>query len=128
MTVPSDDSALRALDDLSAQVERSIRDLHGVQDRLDTLRKWRTAGTPWTDIVAKENRPLVVKMIASVLDDLGETGSRFRREEALALRRENVSITRISELFGVSRQRISAILRDREPSVAARDLPDHGAV
>ena len=69
------------------------------------------AGIPWAEIVENEERPLVVELIATVLLDLGETGSRFRREEALALQRENVSITRISQLFGVSRQRISAILR-----------------
>lgn len=86
------------------------------------------AGAPWSEIVAKQDRPLVVEMITSVLTQLGETGSRFRREQALALRREDLSITRISELFGVSRQRISTILRERPPPVAGAALADRGAL
>ena len=106
-----DDSTLRALDALHVQVDQTIFDLQGVKERLELLAELRAAGISWSEIVANEDRPLVVETIADVLVKLGDTGSRFRREEALALRREDVSITRIGELFGVSRQRISAILR-----------------
>jgi DNA-directed RNA polymerase sigma subunit (sigma70/sigma32) len=105
------DVALRALDELYVQLDHSIRDLHAARTRLEKLALARAAGTSWAQIVLNEDRPLVVELIADVLVDLNEKGSRFRREEALALQREKVSITRISQLFGVSRQRISAILR-----------------
>jgi hypothetical protein len=122
------DPALRALDELRDQVDRTILDLHEANRRLEQLVSSRAAGTSWYDIVTNEDRPLVVEMITSVLAELGATGSRFRREEALALRRENVSITRISELFGVSRQRISAVLRDRTPTGAPGVPADRSAV
>ena len=41
-------------------------------------------------------------------------GHAWRREQALALQGEQVSINRIAALFGVTRQRISALLRERE--------------
>jgi hypothetical protein len=108
----TDDPALRALEDLAVQLSRTIGDLRSARERLDELASLRRAGLSWTEIVSQEERPLVVETIARVLLDLGESGGRLRREEALALQREDLSITRIGRLFGVSRQRISAILRD----------------
>jgi hypothetical protein len=115
----SDDAALRALDDLRVQLDSTIADLHAARERLDQLAEWRRTGRTWAEIVAHEERPLVVETIARVLGDLGETGSRLRQEEALALQREHLSITRIGQLFGVSRQRISAILRDQAASAGS---------
>lgn len=104
------DPAVQALVELRAGLERTIADLGAAADRADELIERRTAGATWLAIVSKEEPPLVIETITRALDDLGELGSRFRREEALALQREDVSITRISELFRVSRQRVSTIL------------------
>ena len=62
-----------------------------------------------------EDRPLVVESISSVLASLTSAGHVFRREQARALNADGVSINRIAALFGVTRQRISALLRDAEP-------------
>ena len=109
----SDDGAIQALVDLKAGLERTIAELGEAAKRADQLIELRRGGRPWHDIVTSEERPLVIETITRVLDELGELGSRFRREEALALQRENVSITRIGEMFRVSRQRVSALLQDR---------------
>jgi hypothetical protein len=109
----ADDPAVQALEELSAQIRRSIADLQAADERLAHLAELRASGRSWLDIVSNEDRPLVVETITRVLEDLGETGSRFRREEALALHRENVSTYRIGALFGVTRQRISVLVRDR---------------
>lgn len=110
------DGALRALGELCEQLDRTVDDLRAAKERLRQLERSRAAGISWTEIVSNENRPLVVETITAVLADLGETGSRFRREEARALHREKVSMTRIGELFGVSRQRVSTILRGQRPA------------
>jgi plasmid maintenance system antidote protein VapI len=39
-------------------------------------------------------------------------GSAWRREQASALQAEDVSINRIAAMFGVTRQRISALLKE----------------
>jgi hypothetical protein len=116
------DPAVRALDELSAQIRQSIVQLQAADERLGHLAELRAAGQSWLDIVSNENRPLVVETITRVLEELGEVGSRFRREEALALQRENVSTYRIGQLFGVTRQRISALVRDREVPAPTGDV------
>jgi hypothetical protein len=106
----TDDPAIAALVELRAGLERTIAALGASAARADELIERRTGGSSWYDIVSTEEPPLVIETITRVLDDLGELGSRFRREEALALQRENISITRIGELFRVSRQRVSALV------------------
>ena len=113
------DPAVRALEELSAQIRRTICQLQAADARLGHLAELRAEGQSWFEIVSNEDRPLVVETVTRVLEDLGEVGSRFRREEALALHRERVSTYRISKLFGVTRQRISVLVRER-------DLPASG--
>ena len=107
----TDDPAIQALVELRACLGRTIAELSAASVRADELIERRTGGASWYDIVLAEEPPLVVETISRVLDDLGELGGRFRREEALALQREDISITRIGELFRVSRQRVSTILQ-----------------
>lgn len=107
---PSEDPAVRALHELREQLAVTITDLGAAADRLAELAELRAAAHPWSDIVLAEDRPLIVETITRALDDLGAVGSRFRREEALALHRECMSISQIGQLFGVSRQRISALI------------------
>lgn len=106
------DDAGHAVDELRAQLVVTIGELQSAADRLEHLVRLRAAGRSWTDIVSQEDRPLIVETITGALDALGAVGGRFRREEALALRREGLSITRIGQLFGVSRQRISVLVRE----------------
>jgi len=106
------DPAVAALLALDEQLERTIADLTAARERVVQLEKLREDGRTWHDIVSHEERPLVVEAVTRALDDLGTVGGRFRREEAMALQRESVSITRIGKLFGVSRQRVSAILQE----------------
>lgn len=119
MGLDTGDPAVQALVELRAGLERTAADLTAAAARADELIERRAAGTSWFDIITKEERHLVIETITRALDDLGELGSRFRREEALALHREDVSITRISELFGVSRQRVSTILHGTRPRAEA---------
>jgi hypothetical protein len=108
-----EDAAVRALRELVAQLDRTTVELEAAAERAGQLIAARAAGRSWHEIVAAEQRPLIVETITRALEVLGDVGSRFRREEALALRRERLSITRISELFGVSRQRVSALVQER---------------
>lgn len=123
MNHPIEDPAVDALHALGVQLEQTIRDLQAAGERLDQLAQLRAAGRSWFDIVSREERPLIVETITRALDDLGAVGGRFRREEALALQREDVSINRIGRLFGVSRQRISALVSERRSTVRATARP-----
>jgi hypothetical protein len=116
MTTPdpgaSDDPAAQALEELIRGIDSSIAQLQRARSRARQLLAHREAGRTWLDIVAAEKRPLVVERVSAVLATLADTGGAWRREEAAALRRERVSINRIAALFGVTRQRISALLHE----------------
>jgi hypothetical protein len=109
----STDLTVDALDDLRRCLEASMTELTAASERVAELQELRAAGNPWADIVIAEERPLVVERITHVLDELGEAGGRFRRAEALALQQEGVSLNRIGQLFGVSRQRASVLVREK---------------
>ena len=107
-------SADRALESLIETLDECVGELERARTRAGALRKGRRAGRSWEDIVMAEDRPLVVESISTVLGSLATTGSQWRREQAAALQGEQVSINRIAAMFGVTRQRISALLRERE--------------
>ena len=122
MTAPrsrDDDAALEALAGLISCIDASIDELQRARVRAELLLNERRAGRPWLQMVTEEARPLVVESISAVLARLATAGHRWRREEAAALQREQVSINRIAALFGVTRQRISALLREHDGEPAA---------
>lgn len=110
------DTAHDALQALDAVLDRSICELQAARERLGLVIEKRSAGAPWREIVDAEERPLVVESLSRVLDQLSVGGSKFRRAQAQALYAEGLSMERVASLFGVTRQRVSALLRDREAS------------
>ena len=110
--VPLEDEASRALSTLLEELDACTRQLDGARERAETLLAARRSGASWQDIVTDEARPLIVEQISSVLGTLSTAGHAWRREQAAALQAENVSINRIAAMFGVTRQRISALLKE----------------
>ena len=115
-TPEPDDAATAALEALVTELDNCIAQLRHAHDRAERLLAHRRAGGAWLEIVTAESRPLVVESISAVMSSLATAGHAWRREQALALQREDVSINRIAALFGVTRQRISALLRDTAAS------------
>lgn len=116
-----DDPAERALAGLVTELDRCIAELERARTRAGTLLRERDAGRPWLELVTAESRPLVVESISTVLGALATAGHAWRREQAIALQDEQVSINRIAALFGVTRQRISALVRERDDNGHAED-------
>jgi len=115
--VPTDpieqDPAVRALGQLLDVLDTCLTELGDARGRAEKLLEERQAGRAWLDIVTAESRPLVVEQLSAVMSALASAGGAWRREEAHALAAEQVSINRIAAMFGVTRQRISALLRER---------------
>lgn len=107
-----DEPATAALEALVVELDRCIGQLRHAHDRAERLLQQRRAGRPWLEIVTSESRPLVVESISSVMATLATAGHAWRRDQARALHDEQVSINRIAALFGVTRQRISALLHE----------------
>ena len=55
--------------------------------------------------------PLVAEILAGIRA-LAEEGGRYRRIQPWALYAEGLTMTQLAAVFGVSRQRVAALLRD----------------
>lgn len=112
-----DDPLLLALEDLvhaAANVNEAVEMLTA---RAGRMRAMRRQGAPWRDIVDAEERPLIAEMLTDTIQRFEAAGTRFRRAKARALHDEGMTMEQIGDLFGLTRQRISALLR---PSASLR--------
>jgi transposase len=66
-----------------------------------------------------EDRLAMMEQISTAIKALVRDGSRFRRLEARALYAEGLTMAQLATAFGVSRQRVSALLRDAEDAAEA---------
>jgi DNA-directed RNA polymerase sigma subunit (sigma70/sigma32) len=102
-------AALRELDRaLDENVERAKR----MKQRIAELEAAYATGRPIKEIVPDEKTPLIVELLTQSAEALHTYGSRVRRAEAQILHREGMTMDQIARLFGVTRQRISALLRE----------------
>lgn len=108
------DAVLAALDDLVAALKENDAAIRVMLKRAEAVRRARAKGLPYRDIVRTEERPLIVELLSGNQERLATAGSRFRRAEAAALRAEGLTLDEIARLFGVTRQRVIALLKDAQ--------------
>lgn len=107
------DDVLDALDRLCEAMDDARKTLDAMSARAEVLRDARAAGRSYTDIVTTGGHPLMVELLTELLDHLSAAGSGFRRAEARALHDEGLSQETIAAHFGVTRQRVAALLSER---------------
>lgn len=105
--------ALRALDRaLDENIERAQR----MKERIVELEAACATGQPISEIIPNENPPLIVELLTESTEVLHVYGSQVRRTEARVLHGEGMPMEQIARLFGVTRQRVSTLLRAEETS------------
>ncbi len=85
--------------------------LESMKERSASIRQAHASGIPLRDIVPDERTPLLVQLLTSATSLLQANGNRVRRTEARALYEQGMTMEQIAALFGVTRQRVSALLR-----------------
>ncbi len=110
--MPHRDSFLRAIADLEKALDENSKRAELMKTRIAEIRRQREAGRSYRQIVDTEDAPLVVRLLTESSRALDETGARVRRTEALALHEEGMTMEQIAAKFGVSRQRVSGLLRE----------------
>jgi len=111
------DPVLEALEGLVRALRNNQARIEATIARAERIREQREEGLSYREIESGVERPLIVELTRDNLAALVEAGSRLRRAEARALHAEGMTMEQIAELFGVTRQRVSALLRsDRENS------------
>jgi hypothetical protein len=115
-----EDEVLAALAHVMAALELSTRQNEKALAQAESMARQRGEGRPWREIVLNQDRPLVVELISESLDALIDAGSRLRRAKARALHADGVTMETIGELFGVTRQRVSSLIRPQSEDSPGR--------
>lgn len=107
--LPSD-ATLAELARIRRRLERDLDRQREALGRVDGAVRARAGGRRWSAIAVEE--PLaVVPVMTALHEELGTVSAATRRAIAAALHDEGLTMEDIARLFGVSRQRISALLR-----------------
>lgn len=86
--------------------------------QVSQLSQWMSAATQqapelsYAHMMPLDKRLRLMEQISDAIRVLARDGSRFRRMEARALYAEGLTMAQLAAVFGVSRQRVSTLLRD----------------
>lgn len=105
------DAFSEALDDLDRALSEMDVMVGRMKRRIAEIQRARDEGRPLHEIVPNEKTPLLVQLLTESTNLLHSYGNRVRRTEASALHQEGMTMDEIAKLFGVTRQRVSALLR-----------------
>src|SRR3954464_3040790 len=117
----TEDPFLEALTALESTLADNEQRTTLIRRRVAQLRRLRSQGVPYAEIVSTSDGPLIVQLLTESSAALDISGASVRRAEARALYAEGLTMDQIAERFGVTRQRVSALLRKaRNPGLADR--------
>ena len=122
------DEVLDALGGVVDCLEETVRQCTEALEQAATVRAGRLAGRSYQQVLSEGERPLIVERMSATLAGLQRTGHQLRSAEARALYDEGLTMRRIADLFGVTHQRISALIRaESGPSAGQGSTPAGGA-
>jgi DNA-directed RNA polymerase specialized sigma24 family protein len=107
----AEDAFLDALTTLEDVLADNGRRASLIKKRIAQLRRLRSKGASYTELVSSDDGPLIVQLLTESSTALDTTGANVRRAEAEALYAEGMTMEQIADRFGVTRQRISMLLR-----------------
>ena len=109
-TTDTTDDVLEALTALEQVLADNARRASLIKKRIAQLRRSRAKDLPYAELVGREQGPLIVRLLTESSAALDTAGANVRRAEAEALYAEGLTMEQIAESFGVTRQRVSALL------------------
>jgi len=107
----SDDEFLEALTALEDILVDHGKRSRLIRKRIAQIRRGRAKGASYTELVSNNDSPLIVQLLTESSIALDTGGADVRRAEARALYAEGLTMEQIAERFGVTRQRVSTLLR-----------------
>lgn len=109
--VAGSDEVLKALNELEAVLKENAENERILFQRIAEVRLARENGKEWKTILLNEDEPGTVQLVSTILRRQSEASGYLRRSLVVALRAEGQSIPSIANLFGVTHQRVSNLLR-----------------
>jgi hypothetical protein len=107
----AEDEFLNALTTLEDVLADNGRRASLIKKRIAHLRRMRSRGASYTELVSGDGSPLIVQLLTESSKALDTSGANVRRAEAQALHAEGMTMEQIADRFGVTRQRVSTLLR-----------------
>jgi uncharacterized protein YjcR len=107
----AEDEFLEALTALEHVVADHSKRARLITKRIAQIRRLRSSGESYAEIVSRKDSPLIVQLLTESSIALDTCGANVRRAEARALYAEGLTMEQIAERFGVTRQRVSTLLR-----------------
>jgi DNA-directed RNA polymerase sigma subunit (sigma70/sigma32) len=107
----AEDEFLDALTTLEDVLADNGRRASLIKKRIAQLRRSRSKGASYTELVSSDDSPLIVQLLTESSTALDTSGANVRRAEAQALYAEGMTMEQIADRFGVTRQRVSMLLR-----------------
>ena len=101
-----EDEFLDALSTLEDVLADNGRRASLIKKRIAHLRRSRSKGASYTELVSGDDR-LIVQLLTESSKALDTSGANVRRAEAQALHAEGMTMEQIANRFGVTRQRVS---------------------
>jgi hypothetical protein len=111
LPTPDDRRLDHALGQLEAALEAGAADQQAMADRIGEVREQHEAGESLSEILDREPRPTLLELLNRTTARLVRAGNLVRRSLVASLRHEGLTTDQIARLFGVTRQRISRLLR-----------------
>jgi hypothetical protein len=108
---PADDELWAAAADLLAAFRVAADAVGPMTERIEYMRRAREAGARFVDLVPEGQRPMLLEATNTTLEALLTAGTRLRRLVAQALYADGMTMDEVATVLGVTRQRISALLR-----------------
>lgn len=106
-----DDPILEALEALEEALEQNAIRREVIKSRIAQVREQRAQGAGYAELATQEAGPRIVQLVTASATALDHYGVRLRRAAAQVLYNEGLTMEQIAEVFGVTRQRVSALLK-----------------
>jgi predicted XRE-type DNA-binding protein len=100
---------MKALDRLEEALDANADRSRRIKRRIAVVRRARAKGAAYSDITL-DGAP-IVQLVTENATALDEDGVRLRRALAQQLYDEGLTMEQIADVFGVTRQRVSALLK-----------------
>lgn len=103
-------TCLAELAEASGELHRRVSQF----SRLALAANGRIPGATYPPSMPLDKRVAMTERVSEAIKALARDGNRFRRLEARALYQEGLTMAQLAVVFGVSRQRVSALLREAD--------------
>ncbi len=106
------DELVEALDTLLVVLRESAKRTQLAIRQAEAIRRLHLGGRTCREIFDRDERSLIRQVTRDNVDQLVQASARLRWAEAKALHAEGMTMDKIAALFGLTRQRISALLKE----------------